>query len=194
MADTALLEAESIPETTAAEPTPETLLTMPDGDRFELINGQLVERHMGAESSQVAATIIALLRQHVRAHQSGKVFATDCGYQIFANEPRRVRYPDGSFIARGRLPNDEAPKGHVPIPPDLAVEVVSPNDLAEEVEAKWIDFLRAGTRLVWVVYPEAKTVHVYRLDGTSAVVTEAGDLAGEAVLPGFTCRVAEIFA
>jgi Uma2 family endonuclease len=160
---------------------------------YELIDGKLVERHMGAESSLIAAAVIFLLNQYVRAHQLGKVFATDCGYQIFPDDPNKVRFPDGSFIPRGRLPDDKPPRGHIRIPPDLAIEVVSPNDTAEEVETKRLAFLRAGTRLLWILYPESRTVHVYRQAGNPSSLTEADELSGEDVVPGFVCRVAELF-
>lgn len=185
--------AELLTSEEAAEHTPEELLEREDGHRYELIDGRLIERHMGAESSEVAATVIHRVREHARARKLGKVFATDCGYQIFPDEPRRVRYPDMSFVAHGRFPDDRTPAGHVTIPPDLAAEVVSPNDTAEEVEAKRIQFLKAGTRLLWVIYPQSRTVHVYRLDGSCAVLAEGDTLSGEDVLPEFSCRVAELF-
>lgn len=173
--------------------TPEDLLTMPDGHRFELVNGKLVERNMGAESSQVAANWIRLVGTHVQANKLGKVFAPDCGYQCFPDEEKKVRFPDGSFIARGRLPDERTPLGHIRIPPDLAVEVVSPNDGAEEVERKRREYLRAGVRLVWVVFPENRTVHVSRQAGQPAELNPDDELTGEDVLPGFACRVAELF-
>jgi Uma2 family endonuclease len=178
---------------TDGEITPEQLLEMPGGDRYELIDGKLVKRDMGAESSLVAAAIIQLLGHFVRGHDLGKVFAPDCGYQIFPDRPKLVRYPDASFIARGRLPWDKVPKGHIRIHPDLAVEVVSPNDTAEEVEGKRVEYLGAGTRVVWIVFPESRTVHVYRQAGPPSVLKASDELTGEDVLPGFTCRVSEFF-
>lgn len=175
------------------EHTPEELLVMEDGHRYELIGGRLVERNMGAEASGVAANAIRIVGNHVRAKKLGKVLATDCGYQMFEDEPKKVRFPDGSFIARGRLADERTPKGHMRIAPDLAMEVVSTHDTAEEVEAKRIDFLRAGVRLVWVIYPETRTVHVFRQDGSSQILTEADELKGEDVLPDFVCRVSELF-
>src|SRR5262249_10537575 len=86
--------------------TPEDLLAMPDGHRYELVDGRLVERDMGAQSSRIAAILIRLLDTHVTAQKLGFVFATDCGYQIVADHPNHVRFPDASFIARGRLPDD----------------------------------------------------------------------------------------
>ncbi|HYT87728.1 MAG TPA: Uma2 family endonuclease [Gemmataceae bacterium] len=177
-----------------AEATPEQLLEMEDGDRFELIDGQLVERNLGAMSSQVALNALGLLREYVHPKKLGKLFGTDCGYQIFPDKPNQVRYPDGSFIARGRLSEDRTPGGHVPIPPDLAIEAVSPNDTAEEVETKRLAFLRAGVRLLWVIYPENRTVHVYRKEGGAAALGEGDELSGEDVLPGFVCKVADLFA
>jgi Uma2 family endonuclease len=176
------------------ETTPEQLLVMEEGARFELIDGKLKERNMGAVSSLVAANVISLLRLYVHQHKLGRVFATDCGYQIFPDKPNQVRYPDASFIAKGRLPEDKTPGGHVRISPDLAVEAVSPNDTAEEVEAKRIAFLRAGVRLLWVIYPESRSVHIYRKGGAAAALEESDDLSGEDVVPGFACKVADLFA
>src|SRR5271166_5339716 len=122
------------------EATPEQLLEREDGPRFELIDGKLKERHMGALSSFVAGKVIRRLGQYAEQQELGSVFPTDCGYQIFPNKPNQVRYPDCSFIGKGRLPEDKIPGGHMRIPPDLAVEVVSPNDAAEEVEAKRLEF------------------------------------------------------
>jgi Uma2 family endonuclease len=189
-----LLEEQGFAEGSTGPATPEGLLEKEDGARYELIDGILVERHLGARSSEVAANIISLIRPYAFERKLGKVFATDCGYQIFEGDPKRVRFPDGSFIARGHLPEDKTPEGHVRVPPDLAVEVVSPQDTAEEVEAKRVAFLQAGTRLFWVVYPESRTVHVYRQGNNNSLALAEGDeLSGEDVLPGFLCRVAAVF-
>jgi Uma2 family endonuclease len=189
-----LLEDQGFAEAGTELATPEELLEKEDGARYELIDGKLVERHMGARSSEVAANIIRIIGQYAFEQKLGKVFATDCGYQIFASDPKRVRFPDASFIARGHLPEDKTPDGHVRVPPDLAVEVVSPNDTAEEVEAKRVAFLQAGTRLFWVVFPESRTVHVYRQGNNNALaLADADELSGEDVLSGFLCRVAAFF-
>lgn len=173
--------------------TPEDLLRMGHGPRYELINGQLVERNMGAEANRVAAILVCLLNSYATAHKLGLVF-TPSGYQIFADDPNRVRYPDVSFIRSGRLPGDRPPKGHIRIPPDLAIEVVSPNDLAEDVEARVEDFLQAGVALVWVIYPSTRRVLVFRRAGPCSRLTEADALEGDQVLPGFACKVGDLFA
>jgi Uma2 family endonuclease len=190
---TSALEVQPPIEAPAELITPERLLVMPDGDRYELIDGQLVERDMGAESSLVATLLVTLLNQHVRRQRLGKVFGSDCGYQIFTDHPNRVRYADGSFIARGRFPSEQVPQGHIRIPPDVAIEVVSPNDAAAKVEAKRLQYLQAGVRLVWIVFPESRTVHVYRQTGTPSALRDNDELSGEDVVEGFTCRVSELF-
>ena len=148
---------------------------------------------MGARASLIAVNLISLLRPYVRAQRSGFVFDSECGYKAFPHAPKQVRFPDVSFVRRGRLPNDELPDGHILIPPDLATEVVSPNDLAEAVEQRLMDYVLVKVSLIWVVYPSARCVRVLRNDGTAAQLTEADELKGEDLLPGFACPVAELF-
>ena len=100
--------------------------------------------------------------------------------------------PDVSFIRVGRLKPDLM-EGHVPIPPDLAVEVVSPNDYFREVQDKVGEYLRAGVRLVWVLEPSSRTILVYWADGTGETLNESGRLSGEAVLPGFSRPALDFF-
>ncbi|HTG15260.1 MAG TPA: Uma2 family endonuclease, partial [Blastocatellia bacterium] len=78
--------------------------------------------------------------------------------------------------------------------PDLAVEVISPGDSYTEVEEKVQDYLRAGARAVWVVDPRRRTITVYRSLTDITILTEQDELNGGDIVPGFTCRVAEIFA
>jgi len=179
---------------TEARYTPEDLLFMEDGHRYELIDGRLVERHMGALASLIGSTLMTLVGIHVRAQRLGLVFNPECGYQIFGKEGNNVRFADGSFIRRGRLPDDRPPNGHMRMAPDLVVEVVSPNDLAYEVEQKVEDYLQVGVRLIWVVFPNTCRVMVYRPDGKVARLIATDELSGEDVIPGFTCRLDEVFA
>ncbi len=151
------------------------------------------ERNMGARSSQVAGNAIVVLGQHVRERKLGKVFAPDCGYHLPGDEAKKVRFPDVSFVARGRLDGDRTPEGYPKLAPDLALEVVSPNDSAYEVEEKRVAYLRAGVRLLWVVYPPTRTVFVFRPAGPVAVLGEGDTLGGEDVLPEFSCPVARFF-
>ena len=172
---------------------PEDLLRMPDGDNYELIDGRLNEKSMGAESDEIAATLTMLIKTFVRQNRLGHVYGSQTGFKCFPGKPRMVRKPDTSFVATGRLPDNKTPKGDIHIAPDLAVEVVSPNDTYEEIAVRIADFQTAGVKLIWVISPATRTVLVRRLDGTCAEVGEAGTLSGEDVLPGFACAVAELF-
>ncbi len=178
--------------TEARRYTPEDLLAMPDGKSYELVNGRLVERKMGAESSRVGGRLFSRLERFCEEHNLGIAWPADNGYQCFPHAPGLVRKPDLSFVKSGRLPGDVAPKGWVRIPPDLAVEVVSPNDSVEELEEKLEDYQKVYVPLVWVIYPERRKARVFRLDGPPIVLAEDDELSGEDIIPGFRCPLREI--
>lgn len=160
-------------------------------DDYDVIDGVLVERNMGSESSWIGAELYAVLRDHIRAHRLGWAWHADGGFECFART--RLRYPDIAFVRFGRLPDERVPRGHVTIPPDFAVEIVSPRDRAGELEEKRLDYQDAGVRLVWVIYPEHGLTRVYRPDRTSTEVTADEFLDGEDVIPGFRVRLADLF-
>src|SRR5262249_46410790 len=173
---------------------PEELLDVEDRPGYELIDGEWVEINMGAQSGLVALNINSQIHRFALANQLGLVFPSDVGYRIFGNRPtKRIRKPDGSFIRKGRLPEDKAPPGDIELVPDLVIESVSHNDLAEEIEERVLDYLEVGVPLLWVIYPRNRTVYVYRKDKSVSRLTVADELSGEDVLPGFTCRVEELF-
>jgi Uma2 family endonuclease len=173
--------------------TPEELLAMPDGKRFELSDGQLVERNMGWKASRIGGRLHGYLFDYCESHHAGWAAPGDASYQCFPDAPSKVRRPDVSFIRAERLAAKDEPEGHCPIAPDLAVEVISPGDLYSHIEVKVDEYLRAGVQLVWVVDPPTRTVRVHRPDGSVTDVGEDGELEGEDVLPGFRCRVADLF-
>ena len=178
--------------TQARRYTPEDLLAMPDEKNYELVDGRLVERNMGSESSEIGGELYFLLRLLCREHDLGKVWPADNGFQCFRHAPGLVRRPDVSFVKKGRLPGEASPKGWVKISPDLAVEVVSPNDLAGELEEKLDDYQKAGVPLVWVIYPEQRKARVFRLDGSAVELGEDDELSGDDIIPGFRCPLREI--
>ena len=99
--------------------------------------------------------------------------------------------PDVAFISTDQLPSDRSTAS--PVPPDLAVEVVSPTDKLYQVEEKAFAYLEAGTQLVWVVKPPSKIVTVYRPETDITVFTRNDTLSGEEVVKGFSCQVAALF-
>jgi Uma2 family endonuclease len=174
--------------------TPEDLLTMPDGDRYELVDGHLVERNMSRISSWVEGEIHHHLTGFVRERKLGWVWISSMGYVCFPDSPKKVRFPDVSFVRKERLPDAlTTDGGYIYIPPDLAVEVVSPNDEAREVEIKVVEYLGVGVPLLWVIFPESRTAYLHRRDGSVVRLREDDELTGENVLPGFRCRLGDIF-
>ena len=178
---------------TQVHATPEDLLTIEDRPMPELVNGDFLERDMGQESDAIALLIGSLLVVHVRANRLGLVNGSQASYRIFPDDPNRVRIPDVSFTRRERLPDGGPPRGHAKVAPDLVVKVVSPNDLAEPLQRKIDDYLAVGIPLVWVVYPECRTVLVHRPDGSANRLRVGDQLDGEDVVPGFRCEVAALF-
>jgi Uma2 family endonuclease len=172
--------------------TPEELLMLPDSSRYELVDGKLVEREMGFHSSRVGGQVFGMILTYGEKNGYGWAMPADASYQCFA-DPSKVRRPDASFIRMGRLPGEQFPQGHCPIAPDLAVEVVSPNDNSADIEEKLAEYLEAGVSLVWVFYPRTRSVHVFRAQGHPERLTEEHLLTGEEVIPGFSCMVSECF-
>lgn len=172
--------------------TPEDLLTMRDGELYELVDGRLVERKMSIWSSYVSGVIFGLLDPYCRENRLGWVFPEGTSFQCFPALPGRVRKPDVSFLRLQRLSLAQATtEGHCPIAPDLAVEVVSPNDTTYEVDEKVQEFLDAGVPLVWVVNPEQRTVEIHRATGQGTILRQNDEITGEDVIPGFRCRVGD---
>jgi Uma2 family endonuclease len=178
---------------TATRLTAADLQRMPDGDKYELVDGELVERNVSQLSSLVAMEMGSQLRNFCKPQGLAWVFGADAGYRCFPDDPDKVRKPDVSVILAGRLPAERIGAGFSTLAPDLAVEVISPNDLAYDVDEKVEEYLSAGVRLVWVVNPELRTVRVYRPDGSLSLRRAAESLDGEDVLPGFHCPIAELF-
>jgi Uma2 family endonuclease len=183
----------SMPQTEAPiQYTPEDLLALPDAVRFELVDGKLVERPMGFFSSFVGGRLFFLLTAHCDAHGLGWVLPSDASYQCFPNAPTKVRKPDVSFVDASRLPANQAPQGHAHLPPDLAVEVISPNEIFGDAIRKAGEYLEAGVRLVWLIEPTTRTALVFRQDGSGAIL-RGGELSGEDVVRGFRCSLDELF-
>jgi Uma2 family endonuclease len=163
-----------------------------DTKRLELVKGVPVEMSpTGEEHSVVSAWIAYLLLSYVETHDLGEVTAAEGGF-VVSRDPDTVRAPDVGFVAKTRLAGPTSER-YFPGPPDLAVEVVSPGDSASAIHAKVFDYLRAGTRLVWVVYPQSRTVAVYGPDTPTRFLDIDGTLEGGDVLPGLSLPVREIF-
>lgn len=173
--------------------TAEQLLQMPAVEHCELICGELIKMSpTGLEHGRVANRISVRLGVYVEEHLLGIVTSAEAGFQISHN-PDTVRAPDVAFLSSARVPKNPI-VGFFDGPPDLAVEVLSPNDRAGEVLAKIQELLNAGCRMVWLVDPVTRTVSVYHDRRNAQVLTPEDKISGEDLLPGFSVSVAEFFA
>lgn len=165
-------------------------LDMPD-TRTELVRGVLrVREPAGHVHGRVTMRVAVAVATHVQRHSLGETFAAETGF-VLQRDPDTVRAPDVAFVASHRLAA-LGEWGFARIAPDLAVEVLSPDDRPGEVLQKVGDWLRAGTRLVWIVDPIRRSGQVFRADGTVAFVTEGEAFEGDDVLPGFDCPLARV--
>ena len=180
--------------TTLQRSTASELFEMPhDGFRYELVIGELRQMSpSGSEHGALIVNITVLLAQYVKSNKLGVCFGAETGFKI-ESDPDTVRAPDVAFIGRERIPESGITKKFWPGAPDLAVEVVSPGDTYSEVEEKVGQWLDAGARAVWVVNPKRRGVSVYRSMTDVTRVSEADELDGGDVVPGFRCKVSEIF-
>ena len=159
---------------------------------FELVDGVLVEKTMGAYESMLAVEIARLLKNFVKPRKLGTVLGSDGMLQLL---PGLIRLPDVAFLSiekfpTGRFPREKAP----PLAPDLAVEVLSESNTRKEMADKLRDYFAAGSRLVWYVDPERREVAVFTSPQQSRTLPQNENLDGGDVLPGFTMSLAELFS
>ena len=179
---------------TRALVTAEELARMPNDTRRELVEGEIRELSpTGGIHGLVAGNFQTLVGAFVRQHRLGFTGTAEVGY-LLARNPDTVRVPDVSFVSRERIPETGIPEGFWSFAPDLAIEVLSPTDSAEEVLEKVEMYLAAGTRMVWVASPRARSITVYTPGGGARVLHEGDELEGGDVLPDFSVPVEEIFA
>ena len=158
-----------------------------DIDGYEYVKGELVPMSPPTRiHSKISVKVIRYLDRYVDEHQLGEVHV-EATFQV----GERGLKPDVAFVSTPRLDGDE--NIGFPIPPDLAIEVVSPSDVQWRVVDKAFAYLDAGTRLVWVLDPRSKTVTVYRSESDIALLTLEATLTGEDVVPGFACPVSQLF-
>jgi Uma2 family endonuclease len=177
--------------------TAEDLLEMPDdGFRYELVKGELKRMApAGNKHGYIAVNIAGPLYQHVKANNLGRIYAAETGFKL-ASDPDTVLAPDAAFISRERLESAGEVEGYWPGAPDLAVEVVSPNDRHTEVVEKALSWLEAGCRMVLVADPGRRLVTVYRSrDDIHLLTADANDaIDGADVVPGWRLPLTELFA
>lgn len=159
-----------------------------DVEGYEYVKGELVP--IPAASilhGGISVRVIRHLDAHVHQNQLGEVYTAETSFWV----GERVMKPDVAFVSASRVPEDNTIGCQ--IPPDLAVEVISPTDILWNVSEKVKAYLNAGTRMVWVVDPVLKTVSMYQPEKPIRIFTNEDTLTGEDVVEGFTCAVALLF-
>ena len=180
-----------VPEGAPPAPVKMTLEEFLESDLegYEYVEGELIPKMpTSLKHGKISLKLGSRLLLHVDENQLGDVYTSDTGFRI----GERLLIPDIAFVSIARIPDDTDKAS--PIPPDLAVEVVSPSDMSERIEAKAFAYLAAGTQMVWVLKPKSETVTVYRSRTDIKLLTRNDTLTGEDVVEGFACSVAELFA
>ncbi|MCY4064467.1 MAG: Uma2 family endonuclease [Chloroflexi bacterium] len=162
--------------------------------RIELVEGVVVEMSKpGGKHGQIAMRLSVRIGSYVEANNLGIATTGDTGFVVERSDIGRdtVRGLDIAFMKKGRVP-DELPDSLLYLAPDLAVEVISPSNKASDIEKKIQQLLNAGTSVIWIVYPDLRTVTIHTADGATTLF-ETDTLTGGDVLPGFELRVGDIF-
>lgn len=168
------------------------LATLPDdGKRYELNQGELVVMPPPKpDHGKVVIKIGALVLTFVESHDLGEVM-TEAGF-LLATNPDTVRAPDIAYVAKSRIPATQGE--YYPFAPDLAIEVVSPANTDDEIAEKIAQYFAAGARQVWVIYPRARVIYVYRSAKEVTIFDVNDTLEGGDLLHGFAVSVRDIFA
>lgn len=174
--------------TTRLVATEEDLLRTPrDGQKYELVDGEIRVSPAGYRHGRVCMRLALRLGAFVEERHLGDLFDSSTGFRLPGGN---VRLPDVSFVAKGRLVGDA--DGFGDLAPDLAIEVLSPNDRSRQVLDKVGEYLQAGVPLVWVIDPKRRTAAVYRSLTDVRRLGPEDSLDGEDVLPGFRCGLADV--
>jgi Uma2 family endonuclease len=160
----------------------------------EIVNGEWGEelKLAGQRHNLIAVRLFRVLDSFVLQHDLGQVYVDGLNYVLEGTKGNIItmRIPDLSFVAANRAQIDE--DGYYYLAPDLAIEIVSPSEKQKSIDDKVADYLRFGTRQVWVFYPESQQVIVHLLDGTTKTYGKEDTLTGDDLLPGFELKVTEV--
>jgi Uma2 family endonuclease len=162
-----------------------------EGVLCELVDGVLVEKVMASYEAILAGILIGLLNEYLHKNPCGVAMPGDGPVRLL---PRRMRYPDVSFISWDRFPNRKLPDAAVyEVAPDLAVEILSEGNTEGEMDVKLKEYFQAGVRLVWYIDPRSRTARIFIAVDREQFIEETGVLDGRDVLPGFRLRLGELF-
>jgi Uma2 family endonuclease len=173
--------------------TDEEFMALPDdGDRYEIVNGELVNMgNSGIAHGNLCAFLAGTLALYVRPRKLGVTCDSSTAFKMKSGNKRS---PDISFIAKERLKGlKKLPKGFFEGAPDLAIEVLSPSNTFEEIHSKLVEYFESGCKLAWVINADEESVLVSRKPQPEKLLKITDTLDGEELIPGFTLAIAELF-
>jgi Uma2 family endonuclease len=165
--------------------------------RFEIVNGVIREMSsVGYEHSTFVGNTYELLNSHVKSRKLGYVHGDSLIYILYGDAEtgvRKTRIPDVSFIRRERLPRKEERALPFHGAPDLAIEVISPDDKADELLERIRDYFEYGTEQVWVLYPSQRELHQFIRGESGSSIFKAEDVftPGD-LIPGLTFKIGDL--
>ena len=169
------------------------MLNVENDALYEIEYGQWRELEPMGARDVLLATMLCF---HVNSFAQPKKLGVAVNEMLFVIDARQdlKRRPDVAFVSFGRWPEKTVTRDNAwNVVPDLAVEVVSPTNLAEDVENKTVEYLDAGVRLVWVLYPDLGRVYVYGSPTDVRVLEKTDALDGGDVLPGFRLPITALY-
>ena len=171
--------------------TPDDLLRLEDEGLYELVDGKLVEKEMSSLPGRTASRVTTRLVTFVESAKTGDEVYIQSSFQCFSHDPDLVRRPDIAVIVATRLAA-VSEEGHIPVAPDLAIEVISPNEKMYHFEEKLADYQKAKIPVIWEVNPKFRFVRIHRLDRNAERLNESDILTADPILPG-SVLVSELF-
>ena len=170
--------------------TEEDFIRLPhDGRKWELVNGEAKEVPTSVEHDSISVNLVMLLGPYAK----GRGFMT-VGQAGFRMTDANIRCPDVSYTRKERVPGGRPPRTFGVAAPDLCIEIISPSEDRPDMMKQVYEYFESGAQLVWHVFPEAQTVVVYTSPQDAKEYTAGDELDGGTLLPGFTCRVSDLFA
>ena len=179
--------------TVSLEWTDEALIALPHVGKVELINGELHKMApSGTEHSDIASVLIIALGAAVNSDRLGRIYESNAGYRMKSGN---VLSPDVSFISAQRLKGRRADyKRFFKGAPDLAVEILSPNDSLRETQAKLPEYFDNGTTLAWIIDPETTTVQIYTTPSKPVRILKISEtLTANPLIPNFSLPLQSLF-
>jgi Uma2 family endonuclease len=165
-----------------------------DENRYELVRGDLMMMSPASPvQGRYAARLTYALGGYVDGHELGEVYTAEPGFELQPEPEPVVRAPDVAFVCKDRIPPPDQQAGFWPLAPDLVVEIISPSETAEEIQDKVQDYLAAGTRLIWLVYPSIRAVVEYQSPTQIRQLGVEETLEGGEVIPGFRYPLKDLF-